>query len=80
MPTDIQTSFVDAEQENLPTSSAGVPVLLNAQELSAVEGWRSANNIQSTEQAMRELVRLGLLSEISGAYDVVASIRRAVDK
>ena len=54
-------------------------VTLNEEELSAVDGWRRANNIPTTEGAIRELLRLGLLSELSRAYDVVKSIRNSVD-
>ena len=54
-------------------------VTLNNEELAAVEGWRQANNLPTTESALRELVRLGLLSDLSQAYDVVKSIRNSVD-
>lgn len=56
-----------------------VSVVLSKYELSAVEGWKSANNIKSTTQALRELVRLGLLSEISQSYELVKSVRQTTD-
>lgn len=63
---------------------AGAPrrvfsVRLNEEEMAAVEGWRQANNVPTVEEALRELVRLGLLGELSQAYEVVKSIRNSVD-
>ncbi len=43
-------------------------VRLNDEELAAVEGWRQANMFASRADALRELVRLGLLSEIGRIY------------
>lgn len=51
---------------------------LNVEEQAAVEGWRSANNVPTLEQAVRELLRLGLLSEISKIHSVVTSVRKSV--
>ena len=53
---------------------------LSADELAAVEGWRTANNLPSVSHAIRELTRLGLLSEISQIYSVVQSVRRSIDR
>lgn len=44
-------------------------VQLSASELSAVEAWRSANEICSQAEALRELVRFGLLGEIRRVYE-----------
>ncbi|MEM7507850.1 MAG: hypothetical protein AAF415_14000 [Pseudomonadota bacterium] len=41
---------------------------LSDEELAALEGWRKANRVQSLETATRELLRLGLLSEIGRTY------------
>lgn len=43
-------------------------VRLSEEELAAVEGWRQANMFASRADALRELVRLGLLSEIGRIY------------
>ena len=43
-------------------------VRLNEEELAAVEGWRQANRYGSRAEALRALVRLGLLSEIGRIY------------
>lgn len=53
---------------------------LSIDELAAVEGWRTANELPSTSHALRELVRLGLLSEISKIHSVVVSVRDAIGK
>ena len=47
-------------------------VPLSDEELAAVEGWRKANNVESREDAIRALVRLGLLSEIGRIYQSVS--------
>lgn len=54
--------------ESLQLVSELVEVRLNQEELSAVEGWRQANDFESREDAMRHLIRLGLLSEIGRIY------------
>ncbi len=45
-----------------------ISIDLTDEELAAVEGWRKANRYASIEQASRELLRLGLLSEIARTY------------
>lgn len=45
-----------------------VRIDLSDEELAALEGWRKANRVQSLETATRELLRLGLLSEIGRTY------------
>ncbi len=71
--------FIDAGRVEVGARHECFSVMLNDEELSAVEGWRLANNIPTTESAIRELVRLGLLGELAQAYDVVKSIRKSVD-
>lgn len=56
-----------------------VEVLLDEEQLAAVEGWRSANLIPTRPEALRELVRLGLLSEIAKIHQLVSDIRASVD-
>lgn len=54
--------------ESPQLASERVEVSLNRDELTAVEGWRQANDHMSREDAIRHLVRLGLLSEIGRIY------------
>lgn len=44
-------------------------VQLSASELSAVEAWRNAKSIGSQAEALRELVKYGLLVEIRRIYE-----------
>lgn len=53
--------------------SVDILVPLSDEELAAVEGWRKANNVDSREDAIRALVRLGLLSEIGRIYRSVST-------
>jgi len=55
-------------------------ILLNNEQMAAVEGWRAANRIETREEAVQELVRIGLLSEIGRIYRIVAGIREDVDE
>jgi Arc/MetJ-type ribon-helix-helix transcriptional regulator len=48
-----------------------VTVQLSHEEVAAVEGWRVANNLKSRSDAMRQLVRMGLLGEIGRLYQSV---------
>ena len=57
-----------------------VNVSLNDDELAAVEGWRVSNNLPSMADAVRELVRLGLLSEISKVHGIVSAVRDSVKR
>lgn len=54
-------------------------VILKSDELEAVEGWRSANNVNSIGQALRELVRIGLLSELAETHELITQLRNTVD-
>ena len=56
-----------------------VSVVMSGEEAAAIEGWRVANGVPTFDQAARELVRLGLLSEISKAYGVVSAVRESVE-
>ena len=49
-------------------STLRIEVPLSEEELAAVEGWQKANDLASRETAVRQLVRLGLLSEIGRIY------------
>ncbi len=46
----------------------------------AVEGWRVANGLASRSDAVKELVRLGLLSEIAKVYGMVSGMRDEADE
>lgn len=46
-------------------------VILTDEEIAAVEGWRRANRYDCRADALRALVRLGLLSEIGRVYRAV---------
>jgi len=54
-------------------------VSLSEEQRAAVEGWRAANRIGSCEEAVKELVRIGLLSEIALIYRMVAGTRNDPD-
>ena len=43
-------------------------VELSASELAAVEAWREANHIGNQREALRELIKYGLLGEIRRIY------------
>jgi hypothetical protein len=52
-----------------------VIVKLTNEQLAAAEGWRSAHGIEEQSEALGELVRLGLLSEIAKIYRLVSDNR-----
>lgn len=56
-----------------------IDVLLSAEEMAALEGWRKANSVSSTSDAVRELIRMGLLSEIGRIYRAVIRYRAMND-
>jgi hypothetical protein len=49
-----------------------VEVIFTEEQYAALEGWRSANRVVERSEAVRELVRLGLLAEIARVYRLVA--------
>lgn len=49
-----------------------VLVKLTDEQLAAAEGWRSAHGIADQSDALAELVRIGLLSEIAKIYRLVS--------
>lgn len=49
-----------------------IEVVLNDEQFAALEGWRFANRVADRSEAVRELVRLGLLAEIGRVYRLVA--------
>ena len=84
MPTDVSQPSDISDQHSIAsdTTSAATTYLieLDAELLAAAEGWRKANHIPTTNEALSELIRLGLLSEISHLHDLVASIRDSIKK
>jgi hypothetical protein len=49
-----------------------VLVSLTDEQLAAAEGWRSAHGISEQSDALAELVRIGLLSEIAKIFRLVS--------
>lgn len=72
-PISVSSDEVDHREHSLE-------ILLNNEQMAAVEGWRAANRIQTREEAVQELVRIGLLSEIGRIYRIVAGLREDVDE
>jgi len=54
-----------------------VIVSLSDREMAALEGWRIANAMDSHADAVRQLVRRGLLEEIGRVYRSLRGERRA---
>ena len=65
---------------NLIFESDSIAISLDEEEVAAIEGWRAANNCDTTNQAVRVLLRLGLLSEIAKVYESVSTVREAVNQ
>ncbi|MCX7304238.1 MAG: hypothetical protein NTV73_07855 [Hyphomicrobiales bacterium] len=49
-----------------------VLVALNSEQMAAAEGWRCAHGIADQADALGELIRIGLLSEIAKIYRLVS--------
>jgi hypothetical protein len=75
----VNEEFPDGwDRDRIDLSSAVGPSLkisLDPELSEAVEAWRLANGMVSKADAGRELMRLGLLSEISKVYDMVVEMR-----
>ena len=56
-----------------------VSVSVPADLVSAVEGWRNANDLKTTSEAFEVLLRQGLLGEIAKAYDTIKQIQKNLD-
>ena len=56
---------------NFRPSQRRVEVTFTEEQYAALEGWRSANRVGDRSEAVRELVRLGLLAEIARVYRLV---------
>lgn len=84
MPTDASQPLDEGDQQstlsNVVSGTTTYLIELDAELAAAAEGWRKAHRIQAMNQALSELVRLGLLSEISQLHDLVASIRNSIKR
>lgn len=58
-----------------PPKRHHVLISMNDELIAAVEGWRSAHGLSEQSEALGELVRLGLMSEIAKIYRLVADTR-----
>lgn len=58
--------------ESQHVGAVRIEVPLSNEEIAAIDGWRKTNGVSSRESAVRQLVRLGLLSEIGRIYQSVA--------
>ncbi|RST84709.1 hypothetical protein EJC49_19495 [Aquibium carbonis] len=56
-----------------------VEVTFTEEQYAALEGWRSANRVGDRSEAVRELVRLGLLAEIARVYRLVVGVADSDD-
>ena len=63
---------------SMPCATGTVVIDLDNEVLAALEGWRAANLVQSRSEAARELVRIGLLSEIAKVQKLVEDIRASI--
>jgi hypothetical protein len=57
-----------------------VMVALNYEQMAAAEGWRAAHGISDQAEALGELIRLGLLSEVAKIYRLVCENRSSVSR
>lgn len=70
MNSDLRDKFGNGEGHKI-----NVSVTLTGEQAAAVEGWRAANRLESQADAVRELVRIGLLTEIGRIYRRICRIR-----
>lgn len=61
------------------TGQRRLEVTLTEEQFAALEGWRYANRVGDRSEAVRELVRIGLLSEIGRVYRLIAGAVDADD-
>lgn len=68
--------------QDFDTSPSGAPdtvvIDLDHEVLAALEGWRAAHSVESRSEAARQLVRIGLLSEIAKVQKLVEDIRASI--
>ncbi|MBN9076134.1 MAG: hypothetical protein J0H84_07910 [Rhizobiales bacterium] len=71
-----RSSAENLREFSLPKQNAArrhcVLVKLTDEQMAAAEGWRSAHGIAEQSEAMTELIRLGLLSEIAKIFWLVS--------
>ncbi len=54
---------------------SNITVGLDGELAQAVRGWKDANGVDTIAEAVLELVRIGLLSEIAKVYGMVSDMR-----
>ncbi len=67
----------DMSGETRTARRYSVMVALNHEQMAAAEGWRAAHGISDQAEALGELIRLGLLSEVAKIYRLVSENRTA---
>ncbi len=65
----------DMSGETRTARRYSVMVALNYEQMAAAEGWRAAHGISDQAEALGELIRLGLLSEVAKIYRLVCDNR-----
>lgn len=81
----IGRTFIDIDDDDASgVTSLGsrhkVLVSISDELIAAVEGWRSAHGLTDQSEALGELVRLGLMSEIAKIYRLVTEDRDADER
>lgn len=71
---------INIEAAAKPRDQFQLSLPLDNEELAAVEAWRASNQIASLSDAVRELVRLGLLSEVAKVHSIVSAVRDSVER
>jgi hypothetical protein len=66
---------IDVDITDKTERRINVTIELTGEQAAAVEGWSAANRISSHKEAVRELVRIGLLSEIGRIYRMISDGR-----
>lgn len=66
---------VRSKSDRKKSARYNVIVTLNHEQMAAAEGWRAAHGITDRAEALGELVRLGLLGEVTKIYRLVSGGR-----
>ncbi len=77
-----QHDFFNHSGDSMERDSRGqieISVSVPADLVSAVEGWRNANDVKTTEEAFEALVRVALLGEIAKSYKTIKQIQKNLD-
>ena len=79
MPNDANHPATNTNERDHSGRTFTISVEVSPTELEAINGWKDANGAATVPEAVRELLRLGLLSELSNAHDLVTSLRESID-